>query len=190
MSEVELLRDAIERQRGYAEHFDWPHKSVKERGVIHELLSSIERDTGEVFFGLRSRGNEDPPDCEATGETAARVGFEAVELVDATACREGREARKVDQLYWRWADWPPERIVAEVQELIGRKGKARPKGGPYDRYILAIHTGEPALTRVTVAEALAGHVFTDAGIITEAYLLLSYEPESESCPYLRFALAR
>ena len=36
-----MLMDAKRKEKGYASFFDWPDKSVKERGIVCDLLDSI-----------------------------------------------------------------------------------------------------------------------------------------------------
>lgn len=183
--EIKLLREAIMKQRGYADFFGWPDRPVMERGIVAELFSALQRDAGVSFSNLRSRGvGHDPPDCEATDATGAVVGIEVTELVDELAIREARNRNP-----YHWADWPPERLVAAIREKVLRKGGALPKGGPYSRYLLVVHTDEPILSHAFVEKALAGQLFSGAGVISEVYLLLSYDPHSQSYPYLRLALA-
>jgi hypothetical protein len=182
--ETRLLREAIKKQRGYADFFGWPERSVMERGIVDELFSALHRDLSMSFSKLRSREpGQDPPDCEAVDSAGALVGIEVTELVDAGAIHEARKRNPS-----HWADWSRASLVAAIHERILTKGQASPKGGPYQRYLLVIHTDEPVLSHGFVKQSLAGHSFTNAGILTEAWLLLSYDPGSQSYPYLRLPL--
>jgi hypothetical protein len=49
--------------------------------------------------------------------------------------------------------------------------------------MVVVHTDEPQLDRGTVADFLEGHSFARPAHIATAYLQLSYEPASGSCPY-------
>ncbi len=183
--ERRLLQEAVKKQRGYAAFFGWPDRPVMERGVVAELFSALNRDLGVSFSKLRSREpGQDPPDCEATDAAGALVGIEVTELVDESSIHEARKRNP-----YHWAEWSPDRVVTAIQERILSKGRACPKGGSYSRYLLVIHTDEPVVSQEFVERSVAGHVFTDAGIITEAWLLLSYDPGSQSYPYVRLSLA-
>ena len=66
------------------------------------------------------------------------------------------------------------------------------KGGPSDRNILVIVTDEVFLSRDAVEQFLAGAKF-QVGLITDAFLGLSYHPSSASaggsCPIIRLGLS-
>jgi hypothetical protein len=156
------------KTRGANDFWFWKDKPIRELGAAQEVLSSA----GLALEQLRSRGDgEDPPDCEAI-IGGQRWGIEVTELVhrstlEATIQGNGR--------YFRWDQ---NDLRTEIQKLINRKDKPTAvKGGPYDRYFLVIFTDEFFLNAETVGRFLRGATFhAHAGLITDAYFGLSYEP--------------
>ena len=69
--------------------------------------------------------------------------------------------------------WDREDLIAELQRLLDRKNQLTLNGGPYDRYILVIHTNELVLDWDNVGRFLQGATF-HANFITNAFLGLSY----------------
>lgn len=129
---------------------------------------------------------QDPPDCEARDLTGLRVGIEVTELVDEIANRDRR-----NRGLYRWAQWPPDRLLKDLQARISAKDDpAAIKGGPYDRYWIIIHSGEPALQLSFVEKVLNGHDFLSTRLIENGYLLLSYEPALQECPVIQLPLTR
>src|ERR1700688_2263659 len=78
-----LLRLAAAERRGYAAYWKWPlDRTFEEAQVARGLLRYLEQAEGLVINGFRSRGNDDPPDCEATLTDGGLMGIEVTELVD------------------------------------------------------------------------------------------------------------
>ena len=59
--------------------------------------------------------------------------------------------------------------------MIDAKDAAKLKGGPYERYVLVIHSNEFFLSRIATTEFLRGAKFR-AELITDVFIGLSYEP--------------
>ena len=76
-----------------------------------------------------------------------------------------------------------------IQERIEVKDAVRYKDGPYDRYVLVIHTDEFFLDSATVRQFLKGATFR-ARLINDVIVGLSYEPASGACPVFRLELIR
>jgi hypothetical protein len=154
------LRVMIEKKRKWNSYWDWPDRSVKERGIAGEIL----RQSGVQVTRLTSRApGQDPPDCEAELD-GHFSGVEVTELVDqetleqsirATQQREaGGDPTKPEVfLLWNRAQ-----LLSELQARIDAKDRSW-KGGPYERYVLVIHTDELSLDRETVARFLQGATF-------------------------------
>ena len=55
---------------------------------------------------------------------------------------------------------------------------------------MVVHTDEVMLDRITVETYLASHEFKNLKYLTRVFLLLSYDPAIEMCPYyeLKFGL--
>lgn len=178
-----LLSAAPAQDRGYASFFDWPNKTTKEVHIATRFASSRSQDGGFAFDQIRP--GPDPPDCEAADSDGALVGIEVTELVDEQAIRATKKGTPL--LY---AAWPRDKVVATLQKLIERKSNAKIPSGRYKKYLLLVHTDETLLDIEYLRESLGGVVFTSGGCLTDAYLLVSYDPRLEKCPYLRLSLSQ
>ena len=177
---LRLLRAAVDRERPYAGFFDWPDRSVAEIGIASTFVAAAHGEVGFPLRDLRSRRlGEDPPDCEATDQTGARIALEVTELVDEEAIVRARRSGGNE-----WAQWDAPKLIDAIQARLRAKGTKRLKGGPYAEYIVLIHTDEPALSIEIVANALADAQFTAAVQVGRAYLLLSYHP-GRGYPFVR-----
>ena len=97
----------------------------------------------------------------------------------------GREPEKPEAYYvWDRAD-----LLRALQERINVKDTAGLKGGPYERYVLVMHTDEFFLDSATVGKFLEGAKFRTR-LITDVVIGLSYEPVSGGCPVFRLELTR
>lgn len=184
---VALMRAAREKRRGYADFFGWrTDRDIEEWGVTTTLWESLQRN-GECFFGeikRRGRGN-DPPDCEAVDPAGNRIAIEVTELVCPDAIQANREG--LDS----WSEWPKQRLITELQHRINTKGEryVKLKGGPYEGgYVVLIFTDEPMLPIATVRTFLDGQVFDRPRGTSRAFLLLSYDPAMQICPYIELSL--
>ncbi|MHA6864490.1 hypothetical protein [Ralstonia pseudosolanacearum] len=185
---VALMREAREKSRGYASFYAWAtDRDIEEWGVTTTLWESLQS-TGESFFDnikRRGRGN-DPPDCEAVDAKGNRIAIEVTELVCPDAIQAYKEGRVYD-----WADWPRDRFIAALEHRIVTKGARyeKLKDSPYEGgYTILIFTDEPMLPIATVREFLDGHVFEKPEGVTRAFLLLSYDPAVQMCPYVELPL--
>ncbi len=122
-------------------------------------------------------------------------GIEVTELVhrktlerSIKALRE-RAAGKEPQQSEAYFAWQREDFLSAIGDQLAAKDKARLKGGPYDRYILVIHTDETFLDRTRVEQFLAGAAFTTA-MVTDAIVGLSYDPSVQCCPTFRLHVNR
>ena len=182
------MRAARAKARGYADFYAWPiDRDLEELGVVSALAASLQADDALFFSEARSRGRpHDPPDCEAVTLDGARIAIEVTELVDGAAIRAYKAGARYD-----WADWDSGKFLAGIAEAIAAKDARFPhlKGAPYEGgYIIIIHTDEPVLSLDLVSMFLSGHHFHKPAHLSRAFLLLSYAPAQERCPYveLRF----
>ena len=152
----------------------WRDKPVGERGVAREVLEAASVEVTD----LRSL-DQDPPDCEATLD-GQFSGIEVTELVhrptlerSIKAIRQrarGEEPRKPEAYF----NWGRDDLVDALQQLLDVKN-SKPPARSYERYVLVICTGEFFLDSGTVERFLQGARFS-SGLITRAFLGLSYEP--------------
>lgn len=175
--------------RPWAGYWAWRDKPVGEHGAASEIL----RQAGMKVAQLVSR-RDDPPDCEGMLDRQWSA-VEVTELVhEATLARSlktikerdaGREPEK-REAYFVWSRTD---LLSAIQERIGVKDAMRLKGGPYERYVLVIHTDEFFLDSTTVRQFLKGATFR-ARLITDVILGLSYEPAFGGCPVFPLELIR
>ncbi len=193
--DYDLARLIEENSRPWQGYWYWRDKPVAERDAAYTVLS----EAGFDISDLRSRTDgEDPPDCEAI-VNGLRCGIEVTELLhkptleQSIQAKRARKAGREPAAGEAYFVWEREDLVAEIQRLIARKDKAKPKGGPYARYFLVIVTDETYLDRFSVADFLQGATF-QAGLITDVLLGLSYHPSSEldggSCPIFNLQVTR
>lgn len=188
-AEIEvLMREARAKARGYADFFGWStSRDLEEWGVITKLAESLEMDNKLFFTNLKRRGrSNDPPDCEAVGSDGSRIAIEVTELVDGDAIKAFKSGRVYD-----WSEWEKEKFLPTLSELISRKDRRFPelKEPPYDGgYIVVVFTDEPMLSRLAVSKMLEGHLFEKPEYIARAFLLLSYDPHTNRCPYFELSV--
>jgi len=182
-----LIREAAARDRGYASFFDWPERDQKEVGVTLSLFESLLAKERLHYSNLRARGQgKDPPDCEATAPNGRSIGIEVTELVDSQGIKNAKAGRPYD-----WATWDKAKLESYLLSRITAKD-ASPglKGGPYDRYWVVIHCDEPELNHERAQVLLDGWTGTATTLVDEAFLLFSYDPHHDLCPYIRLPIKR
>ncbi|WP_457092783.1 hypothetical protein [Microvirga sp. P5_D2] len=136
---------------------------------------------GIRFTGLRHRGDEDPPDCEAMIE-GVRCGIEVTELAHEPALRASIKAVKAKEGFVRYHEWTRKEFLTGLRERIAEKDSPTDlKDGPYERYCLVIWTGEMHLTQEMIGAYLEGMTFP-CSLITDAFISLDYHPGSNN-PY-------
>jgi hypothetical protein len=187
---VAAMRAARAKARGYADFFGWSaDRDLEELGVITALAESLRADRALFFSDLVRRGrSNDPPDCEAVDRDGDRIAIEVTELVDESAIRAFKAGRVYDR-----ADWDREKFLLRLYSLIAGKDRRYPelKGSPYPGgYVVVVFTDEPMLTRTAVEGFLAGHAVPEPRYIDRTFLVLSYDPGVERCPYFELALHR
>lgn len=180
---VRLMREARKRDRGYASFFGWQiDRDLEELGALRALADSLEAHNALFFDQIRIRGRgSDPPDLEALDAERRRVAFELTELVDGSAIKSYKAGNKYD-----WAEWTREKFLEATGRLLAAKADKLPvlKDGPYPGgYVVVIFSDEPELRHSVVEKFLEGHAFTGLAGIDRAFLVLSYDPALERCPY-------
>ncbi len=171
-----------QNKRGYGDFFSWPvNRQLEEWAIVDSLKESLEK-ANAVFFNalvVRGRGN-DPPDCEAVLLDGGKLGIEVTELVDAEAI----QAHKNGNTGHR-AEWNRHKLIKAINARLKVKDIAKNiKGGPYDQYILVIHTGEPVLNYDFTFPLVSNHFFQYFNVIDRAFLLMSYDEKYRCCPFI------
>jgi hypothetical protein len=188
MERVEkLIHYNFQNRRPYASFFEWKNpdnpnlgKKVKERGIVCDLIKSLEKDAGQILFKVVRYG-EDSPDSVATDTEGNLVGFEVTELVDEQTIKarcHGLGEHK---------EWKPGELMSRLNDILRDKSQ-KLKASSYARNILVIHTDEPELRGdfYDYEKENSNHWFQKVPHIDEAFLLFSYFPGRETYPYLRF----
>jgi len=183
---VRLMREARERDRGYASFFGWsPNRDLEELGPVQELAAALAAEGNPWLTKIQIRGRgSDPPDLEAVNQSGQRVAIEVTELVDGEAIRAYKNGD-----HYAYAEWSKNKFLDEMQARISAKisRQSRLLGGPYPGgYVVVVFTDEPMLSAETVRTYLSGHRFAGLDGDRHAYLVLSYSPAVEGYPY--FAL--
>ncbi len=183
LSEGEELWAVIRKNmRPWQAYWYWKDKQVGELGAAHDVLAQA----GIMVEGLRSRGDQDPPDCEAIVDGL----WAGIEITELTHRETLERSLKGDGQHFTW---PRETLLSQLQYWIDRKDTAKLKGGPYERYFLVIVTDEFCLDRESVRAHLEGATFR-ASMITDVLFGLSYHPDPETgggeCPVFRLPLER
>ena len=174
----ELLAELVTqlgRERGYASFFQWHDRQVMERGIVTDLLSLAHEDFPSPLPPVSSLAS-DPPDCVITANDS-RIGVEVTELVDRSFLEAVvREEREGDTVY-DWAAWDRDKFFDFLNARITAKGRPTDIfGGPFDEYVLLVHTAEPGLDPETVQQWLSQAATADPGIISRGYIIFDYRP--------------
>lgn len=194
MSTVRLEKIRLAERRGYATHFEWPDKPLKELGIVKEWLRSMES-RGEAAYSNPTPFSDDPPDCVVFDRVGRKVAVEVTELVSRKAIEKNLKIERDPKKTWKdsiYRDWKPNDVIAEINRIIQEKDGKTFNGGPYAKKILVIHTDEFRLLidREEVYERyLPSQSFGPVQHIDEAYLLFSYEPDV-GYPYIQLPLNR
>jgi hypothetical protein len=189
--EIELfrfMRDAGKQpRRGYSDFFNWPiDRELEEWGIVDAFKRSLEKSKAGFFDQVTARGRgNDPPDCEATLFNGRKLGIEVTELVDPEAIMAYKNG-DVDQ----WAEWSREKLINSITKRLKAKDISKNiKGGPYDIYVVIIHTAEPILSFDYIYPILSKYIFKYYSIIDRAFLLMSYDQKYKLCPYIELNIS-
>jgi hypothetical protein len=177
-----LMPEGIRRSRRYSDFFAYPEdRELEELRIVHSLKASLEV-TNVAFFdqaSTRGRGN-DPPDCEALLFDGRRLGVEVTELVDPEAIMAYKNG-----VLTQWAEWDEDKLINSITQRLKAKDIAKNiKGGPYDTYMVIIHTDEPILNFDYTFPILSDYPFRYYSVIDRAFLLMSYDTKYRCCPYI------
>ena len=181
---MNILREAVARQRKHAPFFAWfdrspAGKGIAEAGAVRSLLESMRRNERFEYSHVQATG-EEWPDCEAHNASGLLVAFEVTELVDASALSHAKDARP----------WSDDEFVSGLESLLSQKDQRSFHGGRYAEVVLVIHTDEFYLDAGRASALLTGRRFAlRHRNLTRAFLLFSYSPLAGVCPYIELELA-
>jgi hypothetical protein len=179
---AETIKRAIDARRGYGDSRSWPiDRDVEEHGIAQDFVEAATGEPGAPFsqLGLRGRG-EDPPDCEARDAQGKRIAIELTELVNRQAVETAAKLKKASAPQSAMptpVEWPCADLLSVIQQRLDRKDhRERLKDGPYDEYIVVIHTAEQRLDLDSVRACVQDHRFKVTSGIDRAYISLDYYP--------------
>lgn len=172
--------------RGHADYWSWEKdRSIAEAGVVDDFIVAIEREEAIRFRSARHREGDDPPDCEAVDEEGRIWGLEVTELLHSRSVAAARAGQYVEPKYW-----DADGVAKEIERRIARKDAASEvRGGPYERYAVIIYTDEPFLLPEHVASAVQERSFGPVRLLTDAFVLMSYDPHQGNQPLYRASLS-
>ncbi len=179
-----LLWEALDKQKGYASFFDWPDKAIKERSVVKDLLYALQIE--ERICWIRSLKSNPvrnvAPDCIGIDVGMRPIAIEVTELVDQATVERNRKGHA------DWKEWGTEEFRATIRSKLKNKDGKQLHGGPFDSYVVVLHTDEPLLSQKDCAAMLDDQKFGPFEKIKEAFLLFSHVPRRVSYPYIRLKL--
>ncbi|MEQ1483988.1 hypothetical protein [Methyloglobulus sp.] len=176
------LEQGKQKKRGYSDFFAWPvDRQLEEWAIVDSLKESLEKANAGFFNALLARGRgNDPPDCEAILFDGGRLGIEVTELVDAEAIMAYKNGNTGQQ-----AEWSEHKLTSSITQRLEVKNASKNiKGGPYDLYMLVIHTDEPLLNFDYTYPLLSEYPFKSYSLIDRAFLLMSYDEKYQCCPFI------
>jgi hypothetical protein len=171
-----------QKKRGYSDFFAWPvNRQLEEWAIVDSLKESLEKANAGFFNSLVARGQgNDPPDCEANLFEGGKLGIEVTELVDPAAILAYKNGDTN-----QFAEWGEDKLIKSIAHRLKTKDNSTNiKGGPYDQYILVIHTDEPLLSFDYTYPLLSNTRFQYYSLIDRAFLLMSYDEKHQCCPFI------
>jgi hypothetical protein len=172
---LKALSEALVRQRGYADFFNWSDERQKDLGLLAAFEEGAARLGIAISESRVEEEGEDPPDAWVSYESRD-VAVEFTEFVDQIMIEQWKRTG-----VFQWRFWTCEEFT-ECQSIIQRKDH---HGFAKDvRYWLVIHCDEPALDEKIIAPYLECLSAVPVQGIDRCFLLLSYEPEIQSYPVI------
>lgn len=165
----------------YASFFEWPDKARKELGIVEELVIALNREQS-AGLGSPASFSPDPPDCVCFDSTGKAIAFEVAEVVCEEAARLCAQGQDV------FRNWRPGELTAHVARLLDQKDAKTFHGGPYASVVACLFTDEPLLTIDRLEVELAGASFGPYKQLDRAYLLVSYDPSSQTYPFVELVI--
>jgi hypothetical protein len=126
----------------------------------------------------------DPPDCVCLTNSGDSVAIEVVEVVCEEATKLNAKGSEVMRI------WRPGELTNHILALLRKKDNKQFHGGPYESIIACLFTDEPMLTFEQARAELGNQSFGPFNQLDAAYLLFSYQPASQSYPFIHLSLDR
>lgn len=182
MHDLSHLVEYLRRCRRYAGFFDWPDKAVKERGVVANLLRSL-NDNGDNELSNPTIFQPDPPDVVCDTCDGRKVAIEVTEVVSAEAACRVAQGQSVYRL------WGPGELFEHIDAAARKKDSKSFNGGPYSSYRLCFFTDEPDLSFEKARKELSEARIGPLEKISRVYLLFTYDPSTKGYPIIEIPIA-
>jgi hypothetical protein len=164
---------------GYFRGGSRQHKKRDELFAVQKLLESMEI-AGESLYHSPRICEHDPPDCIAEDRRGRSVALEVTELVDEDAVAQAASGDTSLRLL------EFDEVVERIRAILRKKDRAVCGVGSHSKIVLLICTDEYTLkTYRDCVEALKNRRFSPLKRIDEAYVLFSFDPYEEQCPYVQ-----
>lgn len=168
----------MKKMRKSSNFFEGSSKALKERGIVTELIKSMQR-SGEPLYSNPTSCSDQWPDVIAEDQHAGKVALEVTELVDEYCVKENQKGNGI------YCIWTPEQVCGEIERILSKKNLKSNHGGKYKGVALVIHTDELVIEPEKYVPLLKARHFARPININEAYVLFSYDPHTKTYPYVR-----
>ena len=176
------LAEAVAKQRGYADFYNWKGKRQKELGLLEALIEAAGRIGLTLSDGRLEQKHKDPPDAWVA-LAGTRIAIDFTEFVDSSLIEKQRHEKQ-----GQWRAWRHQEVEVKLSSICQKKGHAG--FGQGVDYWLVIHCDEPALG----SELLEGYLRAMPPIavrgVARCFVLLSYDPSVQSYPLLEVSVKR
>jgi len=180
MSLDDDIVNILSRLRPYARFWEWPHKQMKEINIVRDFLLAMNVcGVKEYHSPALGPSKNDPPDCIIKNTLGESIGIELCELVSEGAIKENIKGNNV------YCDWTDVDILNKTRSILNNKDTKIYMGGPYKKIVILIHTDEPTINIDSCKILFSSENFGKYRNISEAYFLLSYDPNHKCCPYIK-----
>jgi hypothetical protein len=185
---LDILRQAHERSRHYADYWEWGvDRKRAERGVAEALIEHL---------GVEGSFDPNPletPDLVFLTSDGRKIGIEVAEIVNGRAAAINRHAEKKGQSRV-WAIWDDATLAKALSHWVTIKDdKIGANSDQFDEVWLVLATDEPTID-MTMAERACATCEVSAKHLRSAFVLLGYHPDALSrfpsgCAAFSIALA-
>lgn len=187
---LDAIREGATLPRTHASFFNWKNKGVKESGLVDEFLDPHNH-CGQHDFRAFDVPAQDPPDTVLIDANGKKTALEVAELVNEDAIRAQIEHAKANILataraYSRECEkWAAPIYLAEcLNALIEIKNQKCDKLFDSGTEVqLLLHSDEMYLEACYKSHLSLG-MRVRTRRFSRVWLLLSYSPQTQSCPLI------
>jgi len=173
---VNLMRQALERSRGYASYWEW--KLDKRQPELHAaqvlgrfLFPDIEHSVSTIV--------NDPPDA-VIKLGSRRYGIEVTEIVERQAIERAAGRKSLGfPVEYDWGDWNRDRLFLALSNgILAKDQKLAKSAHHYEELLLVFVTDEPMIYPELVTSVLET-LPMETRYIDRAFVILSYHPAAD-----------